>query len=158
MNPKLSALFTEYAAAHAHPTNQLTHKIAIPLIVFHLIAMLDWVHLYTLPNGFRFTLGMAVLALSAVWYLRMSVKLGVIMILATSLSFPLGRMLPWPAVVAIAAVGWLTQLAGHVVWEKKSPSFLTNLVHALVGPAFFIAKLTGDWPAKADAVPQARAA
>ncbi len=152
MNPKLTALFAEYGQAHQHPTNQLTHKLAIPMIVFHIIAMLDWVHLVTLPNNFRLTAGMVFLALCAVWYLKMSVKLGLIILAAASLTFPLGRMLPWWAIVAIAAGGWLIQLAGHVVWEKKSPSFLTNLVHALVGPAFFVAKLTGDWPARSSTV------
>jgi len=158
MNPKLTALFAEYAQAHAHPTNQLTHKLAIPMIVFHIVAMLDWVTLFTLGNGFRLTAGMVLLALTAAWYLKMSVKLGVIILVAASLSFPLGRMLPWWVIVAIAAGGWLIQLAGHVVWEKKSPSFLTNLVHALVGPAFFVAKLTGDWPVRGPAGAPARAA
>lgn len=158
MNPKLIALFHEYAEAHRHPTNQLTHKIAIPLIVFHIIAMLDWVALVALPGGFVVTLAMPVLAAAAVWYLRMSPKLGVLMVIASIACIPLGRLLPGVAVIAIAAAGWLIQLAGHVVWEKKSPSFLTNLVHALVGPVFFIAKLTGDWPAKTAAAPAARAA
>ncbi len=51
-------------------------------------------------------------------------------------------------VVAIAVIGWLVQLAGHAVWEKKSPSFLTNMVHALVGPMFFVALMTGDYSIK----------
>ena len=66
----------------------------------------------------------------------------------TALCFPIGRLLPVWAVIAIAVSGWLIQLAGHAVWEKKSPSFLTNLVHALVGPLFFVALLTGDYSLK----------
>src|SRR5579859_1504798 len=50
LNPKLKAWFTEYADYHRHPTNRLTHKIAIPLIVFQVIAMLDWVHLANVPG------------------------------------------------------------------------------------------------------------
>jgi uncharacterized membrane protein YGL010W len=41
------------------------------------------------------------------------------------------------------------QLAGHSVWEKNRPAFLKNLTHALVGPVFFMALLTGDWPPRA---------
>ena len=59
--------------------------------------------------------------------------------------FPIGRMVPVWGVVAIAISGWLIQLAGHLVWEKKQPSFLTNLVHALVGPLFFVAVLFGAY-------------
>jgi len=45
------------------------------------------------------------------------------------------------------------QLAGHVVWEKNSPAFLQNLLQALVGPLFFVAVLTGEWPRPAQNAP-----
>lgn len=141
MNARTLQLFDEYAASHQHPTNRLTHKIAIPLIVFHLLAMLDWVRL---PGGVL-TLGMVSYAAAAVWYLRADVKLGLMVMALAALSFPIGRMLPWWSVVALAVVAWGVQLAGHLVWEKKQPSFLTNLVHALVGPLFFVAVLTGTY-------------
>jgi uncharacterized membrane protein YGL010W len=159
LKPQLQALFDEYYASHQHPTNLLTHKVAIPVIVLHIVAMLDWVRLLpvsTLPGG-ALTLGAVAWALATVWYLRMDLKLGVLVSAGMLLCFPLGRLMPVWAVVAIAAFGWLVQLAGHVVWEKKSPSFLTNLVHALVGPLFFVAVLTGDYAIKQDAPAPARA-
>ena len=150
LNPRLQALFDDYASSHQHPTNRLTHKVAIPFIVLHIVAMLDWVRLVALPviPGGALTLGMVAWLLATVWYLRADLKLGVIVSLGTALCFPLGRMLPVWAVIAIAVSGWLIQLAGHAVWEKKSPSFLTNLVQALVGPMFFVALLTGDYSLK----------
>ncbi|MDY7226819.1 DUF962 domain-containing protein [Hyalangium rubrum] len=150
LNPRLLALFDDYASSHQHPTNRLTHKVAIPLIVLHIVAMLDWVHLFAVPAlpGGSLTLGHVAWALATLWYLRADVKLGLIVAAAMALCFPLGRMLPMWSVVAIAVGGWLVQLAGHAVWEKKSPSFLTNLVHALVGPLFFVAMLTGDYSLK----------
>ncbi len=150
LNPRLQALFDDYASSHQHPTNRLTHKFAIPVIVLHIVAMLDWVHLVAVPvvPGGALTLGMVAWLLATLWYLRADLKLGLIVSAGTALCFPLGRMLPVWAVVVIAASGWLVQLAGHVVWEKKSPSFLTNLVHALVGPLFFVALLTGDYAIK----------
>jgi uncharacterized membrane protein YGL010W len=148
--PRLQALFDNYASSHQHPTNRLTHKVAIPAIVLHIVAMLDWVHLVALPviPGGVLTLGMGIWLLATVWYVRADVKLGLIVSAATALCFPLGRMLPVWAVITIAVGGWLIQLAGHAVWEKKSPSFLTNMVHALVGPMFFVAILTGDYSLK----------
>jgi uncharacterized membrane protein YGL010W len=150
LNPRLQALFDDYASSHQHPTNRLTHKFAIPVIVLHIVAMLDWVSLVAIPvvPGGALTLGMVAWLLATLWYLRADLKLGLIVSAGTALCFPLGRMLPVWAVIAIAASGWLVQLAGHVVWEKKSPSFLTNLVHALVGPLFFVALLTGDYSLK----------
>ena len=144
MSPALRTLFQDYAESHQHPTNRLTHKVAIPLIVFHIVAMLDWVQLFAV-GGVAVTLGMVGVVAALIWYLRMSVKLGLLMALCFALCFPLARVTPWPVVVAVAVVGWLVQLAGHAVWEKKSPAFLTNLLQALVGPIFFLAVLTGDW-------------
>lgn len=150
LNPRLQALFDDYASSHQHPTNRLTHKVAIPVIVLHIVAMLDWVRLVSLPviPGGALTLGMVAWLLATGWYLRSDLKLGLIVSAGTALCFPIGRMLPVWAVIAIAVGGWLIQLAGHAVWEKKSPSFLTNLVHALVGPMFFVALLTGDYSLK----------
>lgn len=150
LNPRLLALFDDYASSHQHPTNRLTHKIAIPFIVLHVVAMLDWVRLVSIPfiPGGVLTLGMIAWVLAAFWYLRADLKLGLIVSAAVALCFPIGRLLPVWAVIAIAAGGWLIQLAGHTIWEKKSPSFFTNLVHALVGVMFFVALLTGDYSLK----------
>lgn len=150
LNPRLQALFDDYASSHRHPINRLTHKIAIPVILLHVVAMLDWVRLVSVPviPGGVLTLGIVAWLLSTLWYLRADLKLGLIVSVGTALCFPIGRMMPVWAVIAIAVGGWLIQLAGHTVWEKKSPSFFTNLIHALVGPLFFVALLTGDYSFK----------
>lgn len=147
LKPQTQALFDEYASSHQHPTNRLTHKLAIPAIVLHVVAMLDWVRLVAVPvlPGGVLTLAMVAWVLATLWYLRADVKLGLIVSAAMLLCIPLGRLMPVWSVIVLAAVGWLVQLAGHTVWEKKSPSFLTNMVHALVGPLFFVALLTGDY-------------
>lgn len=146
MTDTAQRLFTQYADSHRHPTNRLTHKIAIPLIVFHIVAMLDWVKLFTLPNGWAVTLAQPVFLLAAAVWLGWDLKAGALVSLAAALAFPIGWHTPKLVVVAIALVGWLVQMAGHLVWEKKQPSFFTNLVHALVGPIFFVAVLVGEWP------------
>jgi uncharacterized membrane protein YGL010W len=162
LKPRTQALFDEYVSSHQHPTNRLTHKVAIPVIVLHIVAMLDWVRLASVPAlpGGSLTLAFVAWALATLWYLRADAKLGLIVSAFAALCIPLGRLLPVWAVIVLAAVGWLVQLAGHAVWEKKSPSFFTNLVHALVGPLFFVALLTGDYklgtPAQASAPQTAR--
>ncbi len=158
LKPQVVALFDEYYSSHQHPTNRLTHKIAIPLIVLHIVAMLDWVHLAAVPGlpGGVLTLGTLAFIPTGIWYLKSNVKLGLIVMAFMVACSLVGRMIPMWGVVAIAVFAWLVQLAGHAVWEKKSPSFLTNLVHALVGPLFFVAVLTGDYvlkPVQPAAVP-----
>jgi uncharacterized membrane protein YGL010W len=148
MDATLTMLFKEYDQFHLHPTNRLTHKVAIPLIVFHVVAMLSWVHVLLLPSrGVDITLAHVGVVAATVWYLRHSVKLGLIMGVFLLLCLPLAAVTPTAVVVAIAVAGWIVQLLGHSVWEKKSPAFLTNLVHALIGPLYFLALITGDWKA-----------
>jgi uncharacterized membrane protein YGL010W len=89
LNPKLVALFQDYADSHRHPTNRLTHKVAIPLIVFHIIAMLDWVRFGVQVGGVELSLGMVAYVAAIGWYLSMNVKLGVIMAVLFALCFPL---------------------------------------------------------------------
>ena len=61
LKPQVVSLFDEYYSSHQHPTNRLTHKIAIPLIVLHIVTMLDWVKLVEVPvlPGGVLTLGAA---------------------------------------------------------------------------------------------------
>jgi uncharacterized membrane protein YGL010W len=160
LKPSLAAYFADYADAHRHPVNRLTHKIAIPLIVLHVIAMLDWVRLIALPTPLgpitHLTLGHIGYLGAVLFYFMQSGKLAVLMALLFAACFPIGWRLPWQAVVAIAIVGWGVQLAGHSVWEKNRPAFLQNMFQALIGPMFFVALITGDWPVR-EAAPSPRA-
>jgi uncharacterized membrane protein YGL010W len=151
LDDRLAALFRDYAENHRHPVNILLHKIAIPLIVFQIVAMLDWVHIAPvsgLPGGHLSIAHLAYLGAVA-WYLTLDVPLGLCMAALFALCFPLGWMTPRPLVVAIAVVAWGLQLAGHSVWEKKRPAFLRNILHALVGPVYFVATALGRWPERA---------
>lgn len=150
LDAKLHALFQDYADGHRHPTNRLTHKIAIPLIAFHVVAMLDWVKLVEIPgaSGYMLSLGHLAFFGGVGWYLSMNVRLGLLMALFFVACFPIAAYTPVWAVVAIAIVAWGIQLAGHSIWEKNRPAFLKNMAHALIGPLFFMAILTGDWPPK----------
>ncbi|MFN7145068.1 MAG: DUF962 domain-containing protein [Myxococcota bacterium] len=147
IDARLARWFQEYADGHRHPTNRLTHKIAIPLIVFHVVAMLDWVRLVDIPGtGLALSLGHLAAALAIGWYLTLNARLGLVMLVLCGLCFPIAAVTPRAAVVALAVFAWGIQLAGHSIWEKNRPSFLQNLGHALIGPLFFVALLTGDWP------------
>jgi uncharacterized membrane protein YGL010W len=143
LDPRLARLFDDYAECHRHPMNRLTHEIAIPMIVFHMVAMGTWFRVFEL-GGHAITGAYFGIAFAGIWYLRMSWKLGAIMIAAMLLCLPLAWITPWWAVVLIAVVGWTVQLLGHRVYEKNSPAFMKNALQALVGPIYFIAMITGD--------------
>ena len=152
LKPTLARHFEEYAAFHRHPMNRLTHKIAIPLIVFHIVAMLDWVRFAQVGEvagtPVYASLAWPTLVLVVGWYFTLHARLAIVMLLFYGVCIPIGWFVPWQAVVAIAVAAWLIQLAGHSVWEKNRPAFLKNMLQALIGPFFFAAILLGEWPPK----------
>lgn len=147
MKPALQELFTEYSECHRHPVNILIHKIAVPMIFFNAMAMLDWVVLGDVPGspGWSMTMGQLFVVLCAIWYLAMDVKLGALLSLSFAGMLALGWVTPGWAVIAVGVFGWAIQMAGHFVWEKKAPNFTRNAIQALVGPIYFLALATGDW-------------
>ena len=150
LDPRLARWFGEYAAAHRHPMNNLTHKIAIPIIVYHILAMLELIHLGPAIAGVPLTAAHVLAVVGLVFYLRLSAPLTLMMVAAAVPIYALARVTPlWVAVVA-AVVGWSVQLSGHAVWEKNRPAFVKNLGHALIGPLYYVAMAVGMWPGKVE--------
>ena len=148
MSPTLLKLFDEYSEYHRDPVNAAIHKLAVPLIVFHVLAMLDWISLDISLAGHSITMAHAVFLPVLLWYLFMSARLALIMALFSALCLWLGRMTPSEAVIAIAIFAWIAQLIGHVRYEGKAPAFKDNLIQLLVGPVYFIALSAGWWSPK----------
>lgn len=144
MRPALAALFEDYAATHRDPVNVRIHEVAVPAIVFHVVAMLDWVDLGAEVAGNPVTLAVVIVPLAALWYAWMSPRLAALVVPFTVLCLWLGRLTPTWAVVAVAVVAWAAQLVGHARFERRAPAFKDNLVQLLVGPAFVAALLIGD--------------
>ena len=85
MDSKLQKLLDGYAQDHQHPVNLKIHKVGVPLVLFHFVAMFDWVHIYHsfmivthTHDGFVFSLGHVIAFLIFGWYLSLSVKLACI--------------------------------------------------------------------------------
>lgn len=162
LNPKLQAWFLEYDETHRHPLNRATHKVAIPLIVFHIVVMTGWLKLATIGD-FTLSLGHLLVLGSLLFYAPLSLKYAALMLAFSSsclwmgdrLDHLLGVQTARVTVIAIAVFGWMVQLAGHAIWEKRSPAFTRNLVQALIGPAYFLALLFGEWQAPAWIEPDA---
>lgn len=52
----------------------------------------------------------------------------------------LGRVMPVPVLILIFVLGWVLQFIGHFRYEKKSPAFLSNIRHLLIGPLWIFAQ------------------
>lgn len=126
------ALSADYGTYHTHPMNRRTHIIGIPSIMFCII---DW----TQFGGGIIPVCSVVLPLYFFWDKTLAVAMTVLMALMASLTPQVGPRAIW----AIFIVGWIFQLLGHYVWEKKSPAFTKNLLQLLVGPMWIMDEVLG---------------
>jgi uncharacterized membrane protein YGL010W len=141
MSPTLQTHFADYASHHQTAGNQLCHSIGIPLIVFSLIALLQQVPLMAV-GGYTVTLAEVLIVGATLYYLTLDAVLAGGMLAFSAASLFVGRSLPWTVSLALFVFGWILQFVGHYVYEKRSPAFLKNLTHLLVGPLWILAKAT----------------
>ena len=142
MRPRLQRLLADYGDYHRHPRNRIAHEIGIPLIVFHVVAMLDWVALFGVGQVTVTSAHLVLLPLG-LWYLSLDLRLGMLLVIFSAACLALGTVTPVWAVGVIAVVGWVIQFVGHSVWEKRRPAFADDVVGLLVGPLFVAALLCG---------------
>ncbi|MBV8299350.1 MAG: DUF962 domain-containing protein [Candidatus Eremiobacteraeota bacterium] len=129
-----STLFDDYGAYHRDRRNLVCHEIGIPLIVLSIIALL---RLVALP-GANPNLNLAAIAIvaAAAYYLSLGRAVraaAYVAIFGMIVLYLIAAYVSWPLALGAFAVGWVFQFVGHY-YEGKSPAFLTNLVHLLVGP------------------------
>ena len=142
----LSALLAEYGESHQNPTNKLVHWVCVPLIMFSLLGLLWSV---PVPAAIRnvspwLNWGTFVMALALLYYVRLSGRLALGMVLvwvamAAGLRVVAGTAaLPlWAICLLIFALAWVGQFWGHKV-EGKKPSFLKDLQFLLIGPLWLL--------------------
>ena len=138
----LRARLDEYGSVHRTAGNVACHWVGIPLIIIAIFGVLARVPIPVLPNV-PLTAAEVLIAAALVYYARLDALLAALMIPIIVAFDLVGRALPFWANVALFVVGWVFQLVGHAVYEKKSPAFLHNLVHLLIGPLFLLAKAVG---------------
>jgi uncharacterized membrane protein YGL010W len=132
-------LFADYGAYHRDRRNLICHEIGIPLIVLGIVALL---RLVTLPGH----LNLAIVALAAVVvyylvaFLRSFPAATAIAVAGLIVLYAVAIFVTWPVAVAAFVAGWIFQFVGHA-YEGRSPAFLTNLLHLLVGPLWVASHL-----------------
>jgi uncharacterized membrane protein YGL010W len=133
---RVDQLLAHYGESHRHPTNELIHYIAIPLIMFSLVGLLFAAHPWA---AYVFILA------SMVYYARLSavflLTMALISVLALAAVHALGSLL-LPLSVVIFVAAWIAQFVGHKI-EGKKPSFFEDLQYLYVGPLFVLSKLFG---------------
>ena len=133
----------QYATYHRDPRNIATHFVGIPLIVVAVAVLLSR------PQWAGGWLSPAVLvALASAWfYLRLELRLGVLMSVLLGLCIWTGQVLAqqstlvWLASgVGMFVIGWVIQFVGHH-YEGRKPAFVDDVTGLIVGPLFVVVEL-----------------
>lgn len=135
-----------YEAYHQNFWNKATHFAGIPAIIYAIFIPLSWPHA---PWGnMPITAAMLFAAAVLMYYLLLDWSLAVAMAVAVGpLLYAAHRtaQVSWSFGAAMFVVffvgGWILQLIGHSVFEKRRPAFTDNLIQLLIGPLYFAAEL-----------------
>ena len=143
---RIDRWFAGYSGDHQHHVNQLIHVVAVPAILWSVVALLWCIPVF----GTWFKSGIwAALAMFGAWmfYNRLSRRIGLGMLVVFFTMGCLCRLLEqrfglqfllWLA-IGVFVVAWIAQFIGHKI-EGKKPSFFTDLVYLLIGPIWVLAK------------------
>jgi uncharacterized membrane protein YGL010W len=131
---KIDQLIAHYGSSHMHPTNELIHFLAIPLIMLSLCGLMFALHPWV---------AYAFIAASMVYYARLSGVFFVSMVIWSVLIIALLHAMGAKVLVASVAIfvfAWTIQFIGHKI-EGKKPSFFEDIQYLWVGPMFVLSKL-----------------
>ena len=142
--------FSEYSESHRNPTNKLIHWICVPAIMFSLVGLFSSIPSTALASFFPelfaplINWGTVLVALSLLFYLRLSFMLFLGMLLVATLvvwgNYHLRTLVPlplWATSLLIFVTAWIGQFIGHRI-EGKKPSFFKDLQFLLIGPAWLL--------------------
>lgn len=144
---KIDLLFAEYAESHRNSTNKLIHWICVPLIFWTILGFISLIpspHFCASYFGCISLVSLIAVILVTLFYLRLSLLIGFIMIfamllmehLAYAVNIHLGNK-SWMIFLAVFIITWILQFVGHKI-EGKKPSFLKDLQFLLVGPIWLL--------------------
>jgi uncharacterized membrane protein YGL010W len=133
----MRARLDEYGTFHTTRGNELCHFVGIPLIVAGFGGLFGLVPLLRVGEA-AFTLTELVLLAIVAFYLIEARLLGFVTAIAIVVLGELGRAFPLWLSASAFVFGWAVQFVGHAAFEHRSPAFVRNLLHLLVGPAWLI--------------------
>ena len=142
----LTDQLANYAAYHRDPRNIASHFIGIPMIVLAVAVLLSRPVLGNV-GILALTPALAVTALTALYYLRLDWRFGLLMAVLLELNLlaaqwiatlPTGTWLA--AGIGLFAVGWFIQFVGHY-YEGKKPAFVDDIMGLIIGPLFVAAEV-----------------
>jgi uncharacterized membrane protein YGL010W len=148
MSPRrIDRLLEEYGESHQNGVNKAIHWIAVPVIVWTVVALLWSIPFPTETSlgGIPLNWAVLMLILAQIYWFRLSLPLGLGLLLYNGLmiylTLRIGALSPWPLwqlAVGVFVIAWILQFIGHAV-EGRRPSFFQDVQFLLIGPAWLLA-------------------
>jgi uncharacterized membrane protein YGL010W len=133
----------EYAQSHQHPTNQIIHKICVPLIMFSVIGLIWMIPTPSSFNQIPFLNWATLFVLGCMlFYTSLNLIMSAGMLILTTLMILICQKLYEGGIllqvsILIFIISWIFQFYGHKL-EGKKPSFLKDLAFLLIGPLWVL--------------------
>jgi uncharacterized membrane protein YGL010W len=144
---KIESLLDEYGESHQNLFNKIIHWIAVPTIVWSVVALL-WSIPFPFETGIQsipVNWATIALVLAQIYWFRLSIRLGVGLLLYNVLMVQLTVLVPgvttlalWKLALIVFVGAWILQFIGHAI-EGKKPSFFKDIQFLLIGPAWLMA-------------------
>jgi len=133
----------EYAQSHQHPTNQIIHKICVPLIMFSVIGLIWMIPTPSSINQIPFLNWATIFVLGCMlFYTSLNLIMSAGMLILTTMMILICQNLYEGGIllqvsILIFIISWIFQFYGHKL-EGKKPSFLKDLAFLLIGPLWVL--------------------
>lgn len=131
----LKSYLDEYSTYHVTSGNQRSHYVGIPMIMITTLGLLAQVPLGPLDFG------VLIVLVAMLFYLMLDLKLGLMFLPVILVFYWIGTQISPALNWVLFATGWVLQGVGHAVYEKRSPAFIKNFEHLLIGPLWVFIKI-----------------
>jgi uncharacterized membrane protein YGL010W len=129
----IATLFGDYAEYHRTKGNKWFHRFGIPLIMLSGLGMLARLSIAPFVDA-----AVLFILIAEIVYLMLDWRFAILMLAVSAVFYLVGAALPLWLNIALFILGWILQFVGHAVYEKRSPAFLKNGLHLLVGPLWIL--------------------
>ena len=147
MSRNIHDWINDYGISHQNKVNKKLHWICVPLIMFTLLGMLSILKFETsfFSSNLQVSLAQILIVLATIFYIRLSIKICLGMILISSLQISLIHFLEsifltsnlMIIYITVFILAWIGQFIGHK-FEGQKPSFFEDLQFLLIGPAWLL--------------------
>ncbi len=133
-----------YDRFHTNKTDQLTHYIGIPAIVFSLLMLLNWVSI-DIAAQWKISFAWLVVIAALIYYCMLNVRIGIlttiVLVILTFIAALVARPTPTQLSALLFLVlfigGWALIFIGHS-FEKNKLGFNKILLNTIHGPIFLV--------------------